>query len=98
MGLAGMGDLVLTCTGSLSRNRRVGLALGEGKSLDQILNELGEVAEGVRTTRSAYELAQKKGVELPITKEVFALLYEKKPAALALQDLLGRDRRAELDG
>lgn len=97
MGLAGMGDLVLTCTGNLSRNRRVGLALGEGKQLTQILEDLGEVAEGVRTTKSAFNLAKRVGVELPITREVYALLYEGKPAPLALQDLLGRDRRAELD-
>lgn len=97
MGLAGMGDLVLTCTGNLSRNRRVGLALGAGQSLEEILEELGEVAEGVRTTRSAHFLAKKVGVELPITAEVHALLYEGKPAPLALQDLLGRGRRAELD-
>jgi len=89
--------LVLTCTGNLSRNRRVGLALGQGKDLDQILAELGEVAEGVRTTKSAFNLSKKVGVELPITREVYALLYEGKPAPLALQDLLGRDRRAELD-
>ena len=97
MGLAGMGDLVLTCTGNLSRNRRVGLALGEGRRLQSILDELGEVAEGVKTTKSAYHLSKRLGVELPITREVFALLYEGKPATLALQDLLGRDRRAELD-
>jgi glycerol-3-phosphate dehydrogenase (NAD(P)+) len=97
MGLAGMGDLVLTCTGNLSRNRRVGLGLGAGQSLNQILAELGEVAEGVRTTRSAHSLAASFGVELPITAQVYAMLYEQKPVALALQDLLGRDRRAELD-
>ena len=97
MGLAGMGDLVLTCTGNLSRNRRVGLALGAGQTLEEILDELGEVAEGVRTTKSAHHLAERVGVDLPITAEVHALLYEGKPAPLALQDLLGRGRRAELD-
>jgi len=97
MGLAGMGDLVLTCTGNLSRNRRVGLALGEGRQLQDILDELGEVAEGVRTTKSAFNLAKRVGVELPITAEVYALLYKGKPAPLALQHLLERGRRSELD-
>ena len=97
MGLAGMGDLVLTCTGSLSRNRRVGLGLGQGRALSEILEELGEVAEGVRTTRSAFNLARSVGVEVPITAEVYALLYEGKPAGKALADLLQRERRPELD-
>lgn len=97
MGLAGMGDLVLTCTGNLSRNRRVGLALGEGRSLGDILEELGEVAEGVTTAKSAYNLARKVGVELPITDQVYKLLYEDKPVMSALFDLLGRERRAERD-
>jgi len=98
MGLAGMGDLVLTCTGNLSRNRRVGLALGEGRSLTSILEELGEVAEGVVTTASAHQLAKSRGIELPITAQVHAMLYEDKPAARALADLLQRERRAERDG
>lgn len=95
MGLAGMGDLVLTCTGDLSRNRRVGLGLGAGKTLDDILAELGQVAEGVITARSAKRLGDKLGVELPITAQVYALLYEDKPARLALGELLGRERKAE---
>lgn len=98
MGLAGMGDLVLTCTGNLSRNRRVGLALGEGRTLQSILDELGEVAEGVTTAKSAYNLAKRVGVELPITEQVYKLLYEDKPVMNALIDLLGRERRAERDG
>ena len=97
MGLAGMGDLVLTCTGNLSRNRRVGLALGAGRTLEQILEELGEVAEGVITAKSALALSRTMGVEMPITEQVHALLYEDKPAAMALMSLLGRDRRAERD-
>jgi glycerol-3-phosphate dehydrogenase (NAD(P)+) len=94
-GLAGMGDLVLTATGDLSRNRRVGLGLGHGKSLDQILEELGQVAEGVITTKSARELAAREGVEMPITEQVYQMLYEGKTAREALRDLLARDRRAE---
>jgi len=96
-GLAGMGDLVLTCTGDLSRNRRVGLGLGQGRSLDDILEELGQVAEGVMTARSAYNLGRKTGVDMPITQEVYAMIYEGKPVPEALKDLLGRQRKAELD-
>ena len=94
-GLAGMGDLVLTATGDLSRNRRVGLGLGQGKTLDAVLEELGQVAEGVITTHSARELAAREGVEMPITEQVYQLLYEGKSAQDALRDLLARDRRAE---
>ena len=97
-GLAGMGDLVLTCTGNLSRNRRVGLGLGEGKTLPQILEELGQVAEGVITTRTAHELALQTGVEMPITEEIYRMLYEDKPARDAVRDLLGRQRKAERAG
>ena len=94
-GLAGMGDLVLTCTGDLSRNRRVGLGLAAGKTLDEILVELGEVAEGVMTTQSAWEMAQQTGVQMPITEQIYAMLVQGKPAAAALRDLMGRERRAE---
>ncbi len=96
-GLAGMGDLVLTCTGDLSRNRRVGLGLGEGKTLQQILDELGQVAEGVRTTQSARNLGLRSEVDMPITEEVYLMLYEDKPVPEALRDLLGRERKAERD-
>ena len=94
-GLAGMGDLVLTATGDLSRNRRVGLGLGQGKTLEAVLDELGQVAEGVITTRSARDLAQQEGVEMPICEQVYQLLYEGRSAEDALADLLARDRRAE---
>ena len=97
MGLAGIGDLVLTCTGNLSRNRRVGLALGAGRTLDDILAELGEVAEGVTTAVSAHKLAEQLQVEMPITHQVYAMLHEGKPARVALADLMGRERRAERD-
>jgi glycerol-3-phosphate dehydrogenase (NAD(P)+) len=96
-GLAGMGDLVLTCTGDLSRNRRVGLGLGEGKTLEQILTELGQVAEGVATTLSARNLGIEAGVEMPITEQVYLMLYEDKPVPEVLRDLLGRNRKAERD-
>ena len=97
-GLAGIGDLVLTCTGNLSRNRRVGLALGKGQKLPEILAELGEVAEGVTTASSAWKLSKRLGVDMPITEQIHAMLYEDKPVAQALVDLMGRQRRAERDG
>ncbi len=97
MGLAGLGDLVLTCTVNLSRNRRVGLALGQGRTLEDILEELGEVAEGVVTTKSAYRLSKKLDIEMPITQQIYSLLYEGKPVSDVVGDLMGRDRRAERD-
>lgn len=97
MGLAGMGDLVLTCTGDLSRNRRVGLALGQGKTLQQILEELGQVAEGVKTAQSAYNMASRMDVELPIAEQIYKIIYEEKPAGEAMNDLLARRRKAERD-
>ncbi len=96
-GLAGMGDLVLTCTGDLSRNRRVGLGLGKGQQLDEILAELGQVAEGVVTAKSGRELAIREGVEMPISEEIYQMLYEDKPVAAALMALMGRSRKAERD-
>ncbi|MFA7384025.1 MAG: NAD(P)H-dependent glycerol-3-phosphate dehydrogenase [Desulfurivibrionaceae bacterium] len=96
-GLAGMGDLVLTCTGDLSRNRQVGLKLGHGKTLAQILAEMKMVAEGIKTTRSAMALAQKKGVEMPILEQVYAMIYEDKPCGEAVQSLLGRDQKEEIE-
>lgn len=97
-GLAGMGDLVLTCTGNLSRNRRVGLGIGQGKTLQTVLDELGQVAEGVITTRSARALAHKTGVDMPITEQIYLMLYEDKPATDAVRDLMGRERKAEFLG
>jgi glycerol-3-phosphate dehydrogenase (NAD(P)+) len=94
-GLAGVGDLVLTCTGSLSRNRTVGVELGKGRTLAEILATLGHVAEGVETTKSAYELGKKLGVEMPITEEVYRVLYENKPAKQALMDLMSRPLKHE---
>jgi glycerol-3-phosphate dehydrogenase (NAD(P)+) len=95
MGLAGMGDLVLTCTGALSRNRTVGFELGKGETLPEILAALGHVAEGVKTTESAHALGKKIGVELPITDEVYRVLYEGKPAKQALMDLMTRPLKHE---
>ena len=94
-GLAGMGDLVLTCTGSLSRNRSVGVALGRGKSLEAILSESRSVAEGVRTSKAASELAQRHSIEMPITTEMFQVLYRNEPPRLAIQRLMTRSLKAE---
>jgi glycerol-3-phosphate dehydrogenase (NAD(P)+) len=94
-GLSGMGDLVLTCTGDLSRNRNVGLQIGQGKSLQDILGSMQMVAEGVRTTQSAKELSERDGVDMPITQEVYAMLYEDKPPLKAVVDLMARPLRAE---
>jgi len=94
-GLAGLGDLVLTCTGDLSRNRQVGLALARGDALGEILGRLGHVAEGVGTARIARELAARLGVEMPITREVAAVLHDGKPPRAAVGDLLARDIGAE---
>ncbi|MCA9525686.1 MAG: NAD(P)-dependent glycerol-3-phosphate dehydrogenase, partial [Myxococcales bacterium] len=96
-GLAGMGDLVLTCTGGLSRNRHVGIQLGKGRTLGEILGEMNEVAEGVRTAQSAHQLALKEGVDMPVTREVYRILYEDKSPAVALADLMGRGARRERD-
>jgi len=96
-GLAGMGDLVLTCTGELSRNRTVGIELGRGKKLDDILQALGHVAEGVKTARSAYDLARSLQVEMPITEQVYQVLYHDKSVRDALADLMRRPLLAELD-
>jgi glycerol-3-phosphate dehydrogenase (NAD(P)+) len=94
-GLAGFGDLVLTCTGELSRNRQVGLALARGETLPQILASLGHVAEGIGTSRTARALATELGVELPITNAVASVLHEGLTARAAVTELLARDPRAE---
>ena len=95
-GLSGMGDLVLTCTGGLSRNRLVGMKLGQGMKLTQIVDEMRQVAEGVKTTRAAWELAQREGVEMPITETVYQTLYEDLPVMRALASLMGRPLKREL--
>jgi glycerol-3-phosphate dehydrogenase (NAD(P)+) len=94
-GLAGLGDLVLTCTGELSRNRQVGLALARGESVPHIVAALGHVAEGIGTARTARALAEELGVDLPITRAVASVLHDGKTALAAVTDLLARDARAE---
>jgi glycerol-3-phosphate dehydrogenase (NAD(P)+) len=95
MGLAGAGDLILTCTDNSSRNRRVGLALGQGRKLPEILADLGQEAEGVATSRELYQLAKKINVELPITEQVYRVLYENLPPQAAVEALLKRGPRQE---
>jgi glycerol-3-phosphate dehydrogenase (NAD(P)+) len=96
-GLSGVGDLVLTCTGSLSRNRTVGQALGEGRKLPEILDSLGgKVAEGVRTTRAALGLARRHGVEMPITEQMELILDEGKDPREAIKDLMLRPGKGEM--
>ena len=97
MGLAGLGDLVLTCTGSLSRNRFVGEELGKGRTLDEIVAELKEVAEGINTARAVKQLADRAGLEMPITNEVNAVLYEGKSARDAVAELMNRPLREEIN-
>ncbi|MCS0590680.1 NAD(P)H-dependent glycerol-3-phosphate dehydrogenase [Massilia norwichensis] len=96
MGLTGMGDLILTCTGDLSRNRRVGLALAQGKQLDAIVNELGHVAEGVPCAKAVRELAAKLGVDMPITNAVAGVLFDGESVQETVDRLLARDPRNEL--
>lgn len=95
MGLTGMGDLILTCTGELSRNRRVGLALAEGKKLDDVLYKLGHVAEGVSTAHEVQKLAHAQGVDMPIVEAVCAILNGQIKPAAAVELLLARDPKVE---
>lgn len=94
-GLSGLGDLVVTCTSRHSRNRYVGEELGRGRRLDDILASMKMVAEGVRTTKAAYELAQKAGVDMPITAEMHAVMFEGKDPRVAVFDLMAREPKAE---
>lgn len=95
MGLTGMGDLILTCTGELSRNRQVGLRLARGETLSAILGTLGHVAEGVSSAREVLRLADRHGVEMPISRAVYAILHENLPPRQAVEMLLHRDQKAE---
>jgi glycerol-3-phosphate dehydrogenase (NAD(P)+) len=95
-GLAGMGDLILTCTGALSRNRHVGVELGRGRALDEVLGDMTMVAEGVETTRAAHALAGRAGIEMPIVAEVHAVLFEGRTAAEALENLMLREPKPEM--
>lgn len=95
MGMAGLGDLVLTCTDNQSRNRRFGLALGHGASVDDAMDSIGQVVEGFRNTKEVYLLAQRMKVEMPITEQIYEVLYRGKSPIAASTALLGRDKKAE---
>ena len=95
-GLSGLGDMVTTCSSEHSRNRRVGFLLGKGKSLNDILSEINMVAEGVATTKSGYELSQKHEIEMPITAEVYKVLFENKSPKKAVEDLMIRKLKSEI--
>jgi glycerol-3-phosphate dehydrogenase (NAD(P)+) len=94
-GLAGMGDLILTCTGPLSRNHAVGVELGRGRAIGDILAGMSMVAEGVRTAKAARALAVREGIEMPIVEEVYALLYENRAPREAVENLMLRSPKAE---
>ncbi len=96
-GLSGMGDLFVTCASGHSRNRAVGVKLGQGQNLERILDGTPTVAEGVNTTRSAFHLARQCGVEMPITVEIYRVLFQEKPPREAVHDLMNRARKAEIE-
>jgi glycerol-3-phosphate dehydrogenase (NAD(P)+) len=95
MGMAGLGDLVLTCTDNQSRNRRFGIALGQGKTVDEAIKEIGQVVEGYDNTEEVYQLAQRYNVEMPICEEIYKVLYEGKSAKDATATLLSRTQKSE---
>lgn len=96
-GLAGIGDLIVTCTSMHSRNRRAGILIGKGKKLTEVIEEVGMVVEGIKTTKSAYHLSIKHGVNMPITKEIYGVLYEGKDVKASVFNLMLRDKKHELE-
>ena len=94
-GLSGVGDLMATCASSLSRNWRLGNGLGRGVSVNEALAEIGQVAEGMPTCRAAHNLAQRLGVDMPITEQIYSVLFESKPPQQAVQDLMSREQKEE---
>jgi glycerol-3-phosphate dehydrogenase (NAD(P)+) len=96
-GIAGVGDLILTCTGDLSRNHTVGKKIGEGLTLDEILSEMRMVAEGIKTAKSVYNLSQDVGVEMPICHEMYHILYDGTSPREAVYRLMTRDLKQEIE-
>lgn len=96
-GLSGIGDLVVTCLSQHSRNRHVGEEIGKGRTLEEIIHSMSMIAEGVHSSKAVYELSCKVGVDMPITRAVYEMLFESKPAAQAILDLMNRDPRSERD-
>ncbi|MBV2130095.1 NAD(P)H-dependent glycerol-3-phosphate dehydrogenase [Arsukibacterium indicum] len=97
MGMAGLGDLVLTCTDNQSRNRRFGLLLGQGKTVDDAMATIGQVVEGYRNAKEVFNLARRTGIEMPISEQIYQVLYQNKDVKLAAVDLLGREKRDEVN-
>ena len=95
MGMAGLGDLILTCTDNQSRNRRFGLALGKGQSVEQAQQEIGQVVEGYRNTKEVFLLAERTGIEMPICEQIYNVLYKGQDVKLSAMNLLGRQKKAE---
>ncbi len=95
MGLAGMGDLVLTCTDNLSRNRRMGLALASGKGIEEAQKEIGQVVEGVLAAKAVWSVSRKLNVDMPICEQIYLILYENKAPQAAVEALMGRELRQE---
>jgi glycerol-3-phosphate dehydrogenase (NAD(P)+) len=96
-GLSGLGDLIVTCTSMHSRNRRAGIAIGQGKSLEEVLGGTRMVVEGIRTTKSAYQLAQKKQIEMPITQEIYNLLFKNANIRDSVMNLTTRSKTHEME-
>jgi glycerol-3-phosphate dehydrogenase (NAD(P)+) len=96
-GLAGFGDLVLTCTGDLSRNHTIGKQIGQGRKLSDLLEKMQMVAEGVKTAKSVYNLSRKVNVEMPLCHAIYRVLYEELPPKEAVYQLMTRDLKQELD-
>ncbi|ABR49005.1 Glycerol-3-phosphate dehydrogenase (NAD(P)(+)) [Alkaliphilus metalliredigens QYMF] len=96
-GLTGIGDLIVTCTSMHSRNRRAGILTGQGKSLEETLSEIGMVVEGIKTTKAAFELAKQYQIEMPITEEIYSILYKDIPPRVAVSNLMSRDRTHEIE-
>ncbi len=97
MGLSGLGDLILTCTDNQSRNRRFGLAVGQGKGVGEAIDSIGQTVEGYRAARAVYDIARAKGLSMPITEQVYRVLYEDKPLVNAVQDLEKRALKPEVE-
>jgi glycerol-3-phosphate dehydrogenase (NAD(P)+) len=97
MGLAGLGDLVLTCTDDQSRNRRLGLALGRGRSMQEAQADIHQVIEGVLASRAVCAVANRESVEMPICREIFRVMHEARPVREAVQELMGRELRSEAE-
>ena len=95
MGLTGVGDLVLTCTDNQSRNRRAGIGIGQGRAVSELLQEIGQEVEGIKTVRELYAMAKRVGVDMPITEQVYRVVYQGVPAKEAVVSLLRREPKSE---